>query len=239
MNKIKVKILQYGDLAESVDYEYIKNFKSSLFEIVGVEKKNLWNTKNDYDYCTYPDNEWKKHIKKKESNIGLVLVLTNALLEDGFYARRLSDCLVVFSFARIFSFLKEAHIGLENVIIKTLYEYSLIYENLYNSSIWHHATNGCLYDMDGNLADIALTCREPHICDVCKGELLKSGVSEEKIYLVEKEIKKLKISWIYRLLEWVERHPLWSLGISAFFAIICGIISDILYDIIKNNLLHF
>jgi hypothetical protein len=237
---VKVKILQYGDLPEIVNYDYIQSFKSSLFEVVSYEKFPLPNVQNGFDYCTYLDNAWSELIKPTDNM--LTLVLTNTLLADNHYARHLSNYRIIFSFSLIYQQLIDAHISLENVILKALYEYALIFEtdalkNGYSyTGIWHNETRGCLFDIDGKLEDIAITCKKPHICDVCRGELLQSGISMDKLSAADKELKKLKVRWVYRLLNWVEKHPIWSIFITFTFSVMSNITSSFLYDALKNIL---
>lgn len=165
----------------------------------------------------------------------MTLVVTNVLLEDNYYARRLSGSLVVFSFAQIFDFLREAHIRLENVILKTLYEYSLIYNDLYTSKIWHSETAGCLFDIDGYLQDVRITFAKPNICDVCKGYLLQNGIAKEKIKCANEELEKLKISWICRLFEWIELYHYWLVFLIISYTIAISIFSSFVYEqLIKN-----
>lgn len=236
MNKIKVKILQYGNLPEPINYDYIKKFKSSLFEITNYERFPLPNIQNGFDYCTYLDKHWEDLVKATDDT--LTIVLTNAFLENNHYARHLSNHRIIFSFSLIYKYLRNAHICFENVILKALYEYTIIFETealckgYSYTGIWHNETRGCLFDTDGYLEDICITCREPQICDVCKGELLKSGISIDKIETAGRELKKLKISWVYRVLEWIERHPIYSIIITVISSICLSIIGSALYDLI-------
>lgn len=238
MKKVKVRILQYGNLAEVIDYHYIKSFKSSLFEVISYERFPLPNMQNGFDYCTYLDEYWDKLIDSPD-NI-LTFVVTNAVLENNHYARHLSNHRIVFSFSLIYKYLRAAHVSFENAILKALYEYTLIFEiealkkGYSHTGIWHNETRGCLFDTDGNLEDITITCKAPRICEVCRGELLKNGISIDKIKTAEKELKKLKVRWIYRVLGWVERHPIWSITITFTFNIICSIVGSVLYDALKN-----
>lgn len=236
MGKIKIKINIYGCLPFSFDLSKIKKFKSSVFEVVGnVNHLRLPECSNGVDYVTIEDKVWEKVIKN-DDDVDLVFSITNAYLEGDFYSRRLSEKRVIFSFALIRDFLKERYISLENVILKELYMYSLyLMTGEYDEKkvICHNDTRGCMYDMDGDLRDVAETFYNPSICRSCEEFLSQKGVPENEIQGVQQELAKLKPALFYRILCWVKEHPVWAL----FFTFLGSVISDILASIVLEILL--
>ncbi len=236
MKKVKVKIIQCGMLDEPLNYNIIKKFKSSAFEITEVEEGvMLENMSNGYDYSTYEDNYWEKKIKG-DDNI-LTFVITNVQLDENHYARHLSHKRVIFSFRQILPYLTKKHIKLENVILKALYEYSLVFPELRkgyeNADMWHNETRGCLYDIDGVLSDIVMTCKKPRICVSCENQLLHKGLSAKDIETIKNELKKIKRSRFLDMYEWVQKHIMLSmfLGIAVPFAL--GLFTSFVYDLMK------
>lgn len=236
MKKVKVKIIQCGILDEPLNYNIIKKFKSSAFEITEVEEGvMLENMSNGYDYSTYEDNYWEKKIKGND-NI-LTFVITNVQLEGNFYARHLNHKRVIFSFRQILTYLTEKHIKLENVILKALYEYSLVFPELRKGyeelSIWHNETRGCLYDIDGVLSDIVRTCKEPKICVNCESRLLQKGLSAKDLQSVKQELKKIKRSRFLDMYEWGQKHIILSMFLGSVFSFVLGLFTSFVYDLMK------
>ena len=223
-------------LDEPLNYNIIKKFKSSAFEITEVEEGvMLENMSNGYDYSTYEDNYWENKIKDND-NI-LTFVITNVQLDENHYARHLSHKRVIFSFRQILPYLTEKHIKLENVILKALYEYSLVFPELRkgyeNADMWHNETRGCLYDIDGVLSDIVMTCKKPRICVSCENQLLHKGLSAKDIETIKQELKKIKRSRFLDMYEWVQKHIMLSMFLGIAFPFILGLFTSFVYDLIK------
>lgn len=236
MKKVKVKIIQCGILDEPLNYNIIKKFKSSAFEITEVEEGvMLENMSNGYDYSTYEDNYWENKIKGND-NI-LTFVITNVQLDENHYARHLSHKRVIFSFRQILPYLTEKHIKLENVILKALYEYSLVFPELRkgyeNADMWHNETRGCLYDIDGVLSDIVMTCKKPRICVSCENQLLHKGVSARDIETIKQELKKIKRSRFLDMYEWGQKHIILSMFLGSVFSFALGLLTSFVYDLMK------
>lgn len=235
MKKIKIKINIYGCLPFSIDLNKIKKFKSSVFEVIGIDEFPLPEYQSGVDYATIHDNVWKKTIKK-DGKEDLVFSITNAYLENSFYSRRLSDKRVIFSFGEIRSYLEERYIPLENVILKELYMYSLYLKtDKYNeiADICHNETKGCLYDMDGILSDVAETFYAPKLCRRCEEKLSKKGLPENIISEVKEELKKLKPIRLYKFLLFIKKYLLWSLIFTFMLSVLAGLLASMIYEAIK------
>ena len=236
MGKIKILIKVYGELPYQINFKKIKKFKSSIFEVVGVDYFSLPAYQNGIDYVTIEDYVWDDVIQK-EKNINLIFGITNAHLSGRFYSRLLNENRVIFSFSIIRSFLQERHIALENVVLKQLYAYSLAMlakKSIAIEDICHNDTKCCLYDMNGDLSDVSATFFNPSICRSCEEFLSQKDVPENKIQLAKRELKKLKISLFYRMLEWIKNHPILFIVISFCFSVLSDFIASWLLNIITN-----
>ena len=120
------------------------------------------------------------------------------------------------------------NIPLENVVFRLLYEYTLVYRQHGNrippstekTNFTHDETRGCLFDMNGIKTDIIYSCHKPIICPNCVERIKHDKVSNEAIETAQKEIKKIRKALYYRITDFIRRHPLLSLLISAIIAIV-------------------
>src|SRR5208282_325017 len=103
----------------------------------------------------------------------------------------------------------------------------------------HDETRGCLFDMNGIKTDLVASCDKPIICDECQERLKKEKVSNILIESTQKEIKRIRKDLYYRALDFVRKHPIWSLALSSIFALIIGttgsVIASFICDGIKGN----
>jgi len=141
--------------------------------------------------------------------------------------------------------LNQNNIPLENILFRLLYAYNLLFKRSGDkipesddiTNFTHDETRGCLFDMNGIKTDIVYSLHEPIICPDCVERLRKDKVSNETISYTQKEISTIKKPLFYRLLSFVEKHPIWSIIISSTVAIIIGIISSyiatVLYEATK------
>jgi hypothetical protein len=249
MKKLKVKIVRLGELPFDLNYNRIKNFKSSIFEIdEDIPKLKLEDARYSGDFCTYEIDELEGQIPDKylSYDINFVLAITNCLLKDDYYARRLADKKAIFTFRNTRSHLENAHIPLENAIFRILYEYCLMFDEReknncirkINSWFLHHETRKCLFDFDGVIEDIIISFNQPSICKGCKQKLEDFGISEDVIRKVKRELKRLRKPLFYIVLDGVKKYPKLSMILSIMGMIGINIFSSWLPHLI-SRLYHF
>jgi hypothetical protein len=84
----------------------------------------------------------------------------------------------------MYQILIEGHIPLENLVLRILYAYSLVYlrqDNKIPSQInvldfTHDDTRGCLFDMNGNKTDVLFSLDKPKIGDECTNRIRNEKV---------------------------------------------------------------
>jgi len=246
MRKLKVKLVRLGELPFKLNFNRIKKFTSSIFEIdAEISEFNLKNTRCSKYIDTYKDNELENQIPTPEQGVDFVLAITNCVLKDDYYARRLADKKAVFTFRNTRHWLEKAHLPLENAVLKMLYEYCIIFNRETNCirknvdiGFLHHETRSCLFDFDDVLEDVIFSFNQPKICEECAAKWIERGTPKNMIETTRKELKRLKKTLFYRIFDIVKKHPLISMTISAIGMISINIFSSWLPHLI-SWLYHF
>ncbi len=120
-------------------------------------------------------------------NADIFIGITYVPIEDNYYARRLSNNRVVFSYFEMAEIISNKNLPLENLLLRMLYSYSLIYMRYgnrmplqsENTNFAHDDTRGCIYDMNGIKSDVVYSLDKPIICDECTTKL-----SEKKFRII-------------------------------------------------------
>ncbi|MCK5541949.1 MAG: hypothetical protein KAI40_04595 [Desulfobacterales bacterium] len=173
-----------------------------------------------------------------------MLVIANVPLEHNYYSRSLDGSRAIVTFHEINDILSKKNIPLENIILRMLYSYSFVFKRNENrlplisdiSTYTHDETRGCLFDMNGTKTDVFLSCDKPIICDECVESLKHKRISINMIKNSQSDLKQITKPLFFRLADFVKRHPIWSLMISAISAIFLGIIGSLLAEVLINLL---
>lgn len=234
MSKVKIKLVSIGHLPLGFDPKKIKNFVSSIFEVIG-------NIDNHELRCNSGGFGWEfsdylvLNQMPKLNGADFMIAIVNVPLEDNWYSRRLGNNQVVFTFYEIKEILKGANIPLENVIYRLLNAYTFAYKRNKNkipefhemTDFTHDETRGCIFDMNGIKSDLIESCHKPIICSECKEKLRRDRVSNGDIESAEKDIKKIRKDLYFRILEKVKRYPILALALSSLFAFLLGVAGSI------------
>ena len=233
MGKTKITIATIGHMPAEFEKEKIKNWASDVFSISGeIENYSLTKDSDGADW-EFSDISLADLLPEQFDGDFLIAIV-NVPLELNWYTRRLSKNRVVFTFHEIKDILTHFNIPIINIIYRVLYAYTLLYKRSGNeiplnedaTNFTHDETRGCLFDMNGVKTDVVYSCHEPMICSDCIERLRKEKVSNETIARVQKEIKNIKKPLFYRMSEFVKKHPVWALAISAISAIILGAVGS-------------
>ncbi len=238
--KIRIKIGVIGYLPFFLNKKIIRNYKSKVFEVVGDIENYHFNDDSDTEFWGYSDKRLNEELPDNY-DADFFLGITYVPLEDNFYARRLEKKRIVLSYHEMYQILIEGHIPLENLLLRILYAYSLVYLRQNNQipiqneniGFTHDDTRGCLFDMNGNKIDVLFSLDNPIICDDCINRLRVRKVPDNKINLVKKEIKKIKKRKFYKFSDFIKSNPL----LSFFLSIVLGIIMNLLSKLIFETLL--
>ena len=243
MEKIKINVVTIGRVPIQFKLLELENWKSEIFEIVGVENYGLTGN-SDRPKWRFSDEFFNNQLQK--NFVGdFRFVIVNVPIRYNFYSRRISENCIVFTFHEIANFLFAENIPLQNVVLRLLYSYALLYQacdqkiptSQQEYQFAHDETRGCLFDMNGIKSEIIESCNQPIICEECAVHLQRSRVPVSMIKAACGESRKIKKPLYYRLLDSVKTHPLLALFISSGFAILLGIAGSLaasfLYDAIR------
>ncbi|WP_019899660.1 hypothetical protein [Methylotenera mobilis] len=240
MSKTKITLLTLGHMPPEFDKKKILKFRSSIFEIIGeIESYSL--TKNsDGNSWEFYDSTFESEVPKV-FNSDFLICIVNVPLQLNWYSRRLSGNRVVFTFYEIKEYLKKENIPIENVLLRMLNSYTLLYKRSNNTipkttdhtNYTHDETRGCLFDMNGVKHDIIVSCNSPIICPDCIQRMKVERVSEEVISRCRKDIRKIRKTLFYRITDFIKIYPIFSLSISSGFAITLSIFASYIYDLMK------
>lgn len=235
MAKTRITVATVGHMPADFDRHEIKEWESSVFEIVdGIESYSLTCDSDGYSW-EFTDKALEG-VLPNSFNGEFLIAIVNVPIESNWYTRRLSANRVVFSFHEIKEILRFSNIPLENVIYRLLYAYTLLYrrsgnripETAEHTNFTHDETRGCLFDMNGIKTDIVYSCHSPIICSDCVGRLRREKVSDETIDQCQNEIRRIRKTMFYRITDFIKKHPLWSLAISGMTAIVLGAAGSVL-----------
>jgi hypothetical protein len=244
MSKIKITVATVGHMPADFNRQKIKEWNSSVFEILdGIDSYSL-NCDSDGHGWEYTDAALES-VLPRNFNGDFLIAIVNVPLELNWYSRRLSENRVVFSFHEIKEILRFSNIPLENVVCRLLYSYTLLYKrsdncipkNTAHTNFTHDETRGCLFDMNGIKTDVVYSCHSPIICPDCIERLRRENISNETISQCQSDIRRIRKVLFYRIADFIKQYPLWSLAISAATAIILGACGSVLgsyvYEAIK------
>lgn len=246
MSKVKIKLASIGHLPIGFQPKKILRWKSSTFEVVGEFDNFALRCDSDGPDWEFSDELVKSQIPKK-FDADFMIAIVNVRIQDNWYSRRLGNNQVVFTFHQISEILEHYNIPIENVIYRLLYAYTLLYKRSGDKipdfgeapGFTHDETRGCLFDMNGIKTDLVASCDKPIICDECQERLKQEKVSNLLIESTQKEIRGIRKNLYYQALDFVKKHPLWSLALSSILALVIGtagsVIASFIYDGIKGN----
>ncbi len=237
MTKIRAKIGIIGYLPFDFNRSMIKNWKSNVFEIVDDIDEYHFSSGSDTFTWGYSDQILNKELPTNFDG-DFFIGITYVPIENNYYARRLDSNRVVLSYFEMYQILKQDNIPMENLLLRVLYAYCLVYlrnckqlpaQNDF-SGFTHDDTRGCLFDMNGNKTDVVFSLDSPKICDDCTTRIRQEKVPDNCTNLIKKEIRRIKRKRFYKIALFVKKRPIISIIISAIFGISLSLIATIIYE---------
>lgn len=231
VKKIKIKIIKLGKQKHEKLFCRLEKYRSELFSVDIFEKS-----------CSDCDYEWGYTFNTLErlltegynsSTYDMCIGFTDTIIERNYYGRRLKgNNIYIVSFYQVSDLLKKENIDVFNFMLAIIYRYVTRY-NL-GKYLTHDETKGCLFDMCGDKRDIVYLATAPFICEECMIKLETSSVDMKYMQILEKEIKHIHKAHYYKIVDFIKAYPYVSLGIGIITTIVIDIVSDFVFEYIKN-----
>ena len=222
------------------NFKYIRSWKSKIFSISDIREISYFKLKDviqdGYLDIKYSPEQLTRLIQCP-NNCDFLLAIMPYRFIDNFYMHRINSKCAILSLYGIKEILQKEDISLESFIIQQIYRTCAIRcivndmstKDIYN--IIHYDTRGCLFDMNGDRSHIIYNTERPIICDDCKGKIRSRPINPNVINILEIELKRIKKTRMIRLIRWIEKHPFFSITISAIAAIILNVVANLLCNI--------
>jgi hypothetical protein len=246
MNKVSIKIIDLGNTKEKIDKNKLGRYKSEFFKIDSFEKIEVLPSPqrdgNTLD-IVYSKQQITEVLKEREFS-GLIVGVMNYRFIDNFYMHRINQNTMVISLFGIKEILAPADIDLENFIIRCIYEAICFYKawgNLVSDEVYkfvHPDTRGCLFDLNGDRADIIYNTEKPIICDECKGKLKQRPLPEGFLEKFGNELRRIDKPGSMKIELFIRKYPLLSFICAIWGSVILNIISSFVWDWLKGKICH-
>jgi hypothetical protein len=175
-----------------------------------------------------------------DTDADFTVAIVNAPIERNYYMRRLGDNLAVISLFEMADILKGNHFKPETFVLRNIYVLIALYFGN-NRTIpisfltWaHDDVRGCLFDMNANKQDIVFSMHRPTLCHDCRNRMLNAQIDPGVLPALDQELRRLTKDLFFRINDWVQEHPLWSLAIAAAAALALNVLANVLYDVVKG-----
>lgn len=235
-----------GNIIHELDTLKIKKWKSSLFQLeYNFDSIYSLSVNSDTDSWGYSDETLKKslpdmdiikHDSHIQGKIDLIIYVLDIPLQDNYFSRIIDNNRILITYYQIKEILQQENIPLENYLIKLIYTYVLLFKGKRGNNLSmedeeemaHDAHRGCIFDMCGVKNEIVYSCISLIVCDSCKSSLIKKNVSGYNVSIVNKELKRLKKDYYYRMLDFLKKHPILSLSLSGMVALLLNVLANLL-----------
>jgi hypothetical protein len=240
MQPLNIHLVTLGQQKEAIDTRLLQKWKSGVLRIIHAQHIEIAPDTDDQNWG-YSD-ELLRETLKTDKGADITVAIVSSPLAGNYYSRRLGDGVCVLSLHEMAGITARAHLPIENFLIRSMYGYA-IYHHVFkgvpanSDGTWsHHATRGCIFDMNGLKDDIVYSLHQPRLCEQCLMRLRSAQVPPELAQRVQRELLRLKKGALYRLIDWANAHPGRALlsGIVASVAINIG--SSYIYDFDFKNL---
>lgn len=239
--QINITIVTLGHVDRQIDIRKIKNRKSKIFKIVSIQRMDYLPESDIYDgFLDHKiSQEALSQLIQCPKNSEIAIALIPNRFDDNFYIHRLNNNCAAISLYGINDILSPKHISIENFVLKQIYEICAL-KRLINDfsstevySIIHSDTRGCLFDLNGDRQDIIYNTEKPLICDSCISAFKRKQFEDDYLRTIVKELKRIRKPKLLIIENFIKKYPLLSILLSALFAILLNLISNIIFDKIK------
>jgi hypothetical protein len=239
----KIKLAVLGQLPPGFDVRELLQWKSEVFELhPDVESFQLNEDAKGQEW-EYTDAQLANQLKRP-ADCDIMVILVSVKLEHNWYARRLDDNRILFTFYELDQILRIYGLPLKNLALRVLYAMTLVYKRYGNriplateqTNYAHDETRGCLFDMNASKIDVIHSLHQPKLCDFCVAQLKQAKVPFETLDAVSRELKKIRKPLVDRIVAFVREHTVISILLSLLSAIVLGVVTNLIASIIFESI---
>jgi hypothetical protein len=231
----KIKIVVLGYSPPTFDVRALTAWKSQVFSIDPAIETFQLNQDGQGPDWEYTDQQLAGQLKRP-ADCDLLVIFLKVKLEDNWYARRLDDNRVLFTFYELDQILQLFRLPLQNLALRVLYAMTLVYKRYGDripplsepTNFAHDETRGCLFYMNASKIDVIHSLDRPRLCDHCVSQLKQSRVSNETLDVVAKELRRIRKPLADRIVTFVRDHTMWSIFIYVISALMLGTVASVL-----------
>ena len=232
MKKIKIKIVKLGYQKNNISLEKLKKYKSKIFEIETFEQ-NLPMCDYEWGYSFDTLTELLT-TNFDESHFNMCIGFVDTMIENNFFGKKLKDDNIsVVSFYQVEKILSDNNIDIFNFILSMIYRHVTRYV-VVGKSLSHSATRSCLFDMCGNKNDVIYCSSQPVICNECESKIKNVQMPDNYLIVLKKELRRIRKHKYHVLVEFIQKHPYFSLFIGFISSIVIGLITNFIFALLMN-----
>ena len=88
--------------------------------------------------------------------------------------------------------------------------------------------------MNSNKVDIVFSLNSPKLCLPCRNRIKSKQVPKGLLKILDNELPRLQKELFFRITEWVQKHPIPAILITALFSVFLNLVSNFFYDLVKK-----
>lgn len=245
MQKVKIHIGIIGYLPFEFNRKRLENWKSDIFEVIGISDYVINTSRSDTTDWGYSDATLNNELPQRNLE-DIFIGITYVPIENNYYARRLDDNRVIISYCDIHRDIVANNIPIENLVLRVIYASSLIFfieknipsAQMKRHELLHDDTRRCIYDMNGNdKADVIYSLNKPQLCNGCVAILRARKLSNNIIDRVNHELRGIRKDRFSEIVCFVKRKPIISMLITLLVGIAISLAANFIYDWIKTSVI--
>lgn len=225
---IEIDIILLGNIKNSIDKNYLKNWYSNIFKINTISELELL---ADEDF-TDPNCKYEKVENSIKAN-RLTFAVSNYYFAANLISYRLNEQLINLSIYDFEKVLLDEKLRIEKFLLRFIYGIVTIYSTNNNklpekTSIIHTNVKGCLFDFCKRHNDTLKFHLRPMICSESIAELEKMQKPENLIDNLKIEINSLGRTSIEKTELWVKQNQALTAIITTAIGFILGLLTNMI-----------
>lgn len=240
MRPFKISLVLLGNLKYPLNIAQLEGWKSNVLRIQHRAAVGHLPDADGYDW-EYTDQQLLG-VLGAEQDSDFTLGLISLPLENNYYLRRISERVAVMSLHQMADIVGHFGFSIEQYVLRNAYELAVLFAG--NGKLiptdyesWaHDEIRGCLFDMNSNKSDIIFSLDRPTLCAACRTRLSAKQMPADLLSTLEKELPRIRKALYLRITDWIKKHPIYALAITATTAVALNLIASVIFEKVKHVL---